>query len=35
MVGGYLKDLREQNNGAYLIMKADMDLYLSQFIWKK
>ncbi|MDR3694291.1 hypothetical protein [Mucilaginibacter sp.] len=34
MVGSYLKSLRDQNHIAYLTIKTDIDLYLSQFIWK-
>ena len=34
LVGGYLKSLKDQKHGAYLVIKADIDIYLSQFIWK-
>jgi len=34
LVGSYLKSLKDQNDGAYLIIKTEIDLYLSQFIWK-
>lgn len=34
LVGGYLKTLREENHPAYLILKPEIDLYLSQFILK-
>lgn len=34
LVGGYLKSLREENHPAYLILKPEIDLYLSQFIFK-
>jgi hypothetical protein len=34
LVGGYLKNLRDQNHVAYLMIKTEIDLYLSQFIWK-
>ena len=34
LVGSYLKSLRDQNHSAYLIIKTDIDFYLSQFIWK-
>lgn len=34
LVGGYLKSLRDENHPAYLILKSEIDLYLSQFILK-
>jgi hypothetical protein len=34
LVGGYLKSLRDQNHPAYLILKSEIDLYLTQFIFK-
>lgn len=35
LVGGYLKELRDQNHPAYLLLKTEIDLYLSQFIFKR
>ena len=32
LVGGYLKTLRELQHPAYLILKSEIDNYLSQFI---
>jgi hypothetical protein len=34
LVGGYLNELRDQNHPAYLILKHEIDLYLSQFIFR-
>jgi hypothetical protein len=34
LVGGYLKNLREQNHPAYIILKSEIDMYLSQFIFR-
>lgn len=31
LVGGYLKSLRNQEHPAYLILKPEIDEYLSQF----
>ena len=34
LVGGYLINLREQNHPAYIILKSEIDMYLSQFIFR-
>jgi hypothetical protein len=34
LVGGYLKNLRDQNHPAYVILKSEIDRYLSQFIFR-
>jgi len=35
LVGFYLKTLRDQNHHAYLLLKGEIDLYLSQFTFIK
>jgi hypothetical protein len=34
LVGGYLKELKDQRHPAYLILEPEIDLYLSQFIFR-
>lgn len=34
LVGGYLKSLRDQNHPAYLLIKNDVDSYLTSFKFK-
>jgi hypothetical protein len=34
LVGEYLKNLRDECHPAYLVLKSEVDTYLSQFIFK-
>jgi hypothetical protein len=34
LVGGYLKSLKDQNHPASLALKPEIDIYLSQFIFR-